>query len=70
MRMRRRTGANGRDRSLIARLRVVMPMLVAPEGAQFRDKYGRLLLTVLHLTARLINDFLNKPRPEKKDSPA
>jgi hypothetical protein len=61
-------GAGSRSSSLIARLRVVIPMLVGPEAAQFRDKYGKLLLTVFRLTSRLTNDFL--PARQKKVPPA
>jgi hypothetical protein len=61
------TGAEVRHRSLIARLRVVIPMLVRPEAAHFRDKYGKLLLTVFRLTSRLTNDFLF---PRGKNGPA
>jgi hypothetical protein len=61
-------GAVSRNWSLISRLRVVIPMLVRPEAAQFRAKYGKLLLTVFRLTSRLTNDFL--PPGEKKCPPA
>jgi hypothetical protein len=55
-----------RGRSLIARLRVVIPMLFRPEGAPFRDKYGSLPQTALSLTFRLTNDFLPRsPRDSR-----
>src|SRR5579863_1742874 len=60
-------GADTRNRSLLRRLQVVIGMLVRPEAGQFRDKYGKLLPTVLHLTSRLNDDFLPKPLREKKD---
>jgi hypothetical protein len=47
-----------RGRSLIARLRVVIPMLFLPEGVQFREQYGSLPRTALRLTFRLTNGFL------------
>jgi hypothetical protein len=62
-------GAERGDRSLIARLGAVMPMLVRPESGEFRGKYARLLLTVFHLTSRLTNDFLPKSQGGNKGSP-
>jgi hypothetical protein len=53
-------GVDKRGQSLVARLGAVIPMLVRPDAAQFRDKYGNLLQTVFHLTSRLTNDFLPK----------
>jgi hypothetical protein len=57
------SGADTRHRSLLGRLRVVIPMLIRPEASQFRDKYGKLLLTVFRLTSRLTNDFLSPRDP-------
>jgi hypothetical protein len=57
-------GAHTRDRSLRGRLGVVMAMLVRPDAGQFRDKYGKLLLTVFHLSSRLNKDFLTKSQRE------
>jgi hypothetical protein len=44
--------------SMIGRLRLVVGMMVRPENAQLRDKYGKLLMTAFDLTSRLTNDFL------------
>jgi hypothetical protein len=62
-------GKDTGDHSLIARLWVVIPLLVRPDAAQFRKKYGKLLLTVVHLSSRIANDFLARPRPGQKDLP-
>jgi hypothetical protein len=58
------------SRRLVARVRVVVPLLFRPEAAQFREKYGKLLLTVFHLASRLKNDFLLKPHAGKNEVPA
>lgn len=54
-----------KGRRLVMRLRKIAPLLFRPEAAPFREKYGKLLLTVLQLTSRLTNDFLLEPRNGK-----
>jgi hypothetical protein len=55
-------------RRLVARLRMVIPLLFRPEAAQFREKHGKLLLTVFHLASRLTNDFLTKSQTGETDA--
>jgi hypothetical protein len=55
-------------RSMILRLGEVMPMAIRPEGAQLRDRYGKLLVTAFHLTSLLVNEFL--PKSKEKDPAA
>ncbi len=47
-------------KSLISRLRTVIPILFRPEAARQREKYGKLLLTAMHLASHLTNHFLPK----------
>jgi hypothetical protein len=42
-------------------------MLTSPEGARFRDKYGKLLLAAFRLTSVLVNDFLPRAASKEKD---
>lgn len=47
-------------RRLVARLGALIPLLFRPEAAQFREKYGNLMITVARLAFRLNNYFLPK----------
>ena len=55
-------------RTLVDRLRMVIPLLFRPEAAKFREKYGKLLLTALHLVSRLTNEFLPKSQAGETDA--